>query len=88
MVLFGLVGGFGAVFNLLVFDQIRAWGRVCVYLAVVCLFAALWPLDRFLVTRTGRAKRLRVPVWAAVFAVGFFDQNPALDVAPSPSPHC
>jgi hypothetical protein len=76
MVLFALTGGFAGVFNVLVFDQIRAWGRISVYLAFVCLFAVLWPLDRFLVTRTGFARRLRYPVWAAVIALGFFDQTP------------
>src|SRR5206468_2739199 len=74
--LLATVGGFGAVFNHLVFDQVRCYNRVSVYLAFLCLFAALWWLDRFLLTRTGRARRLRYPVLAGVALVGFLDQTP------------
>jgi len=76
LVVFALIGGVGSVFNLLVFDQVRCHNRVSVYLAFVCLFAALWPLDRFLVTRAGWARRLRYPAVAGLVALGVADQTP------------
>jgi hypothetical protein len=76
MLLLATVGGFGAVFNHLVFDQVRCYNRISVYLAFVCLLAAMWWLDGFLLRRTGRARRLRLPALAAVLAVGFLDQTP------------
>jgi hypothetical protein len=71
-----VIGGFGAVFNEFVFDQVRCYNRVSVYLAFVCLFAALWWLDGFLLSRSGWARRLRLPVLVGVLLVGFFDQTP------------
>ena len=77
LVLLGTVGGFGSLFNLLVTAQIRAYNRVSVFLGFFCLFAVLWRVDRFLLTRTGhRAKRLRLPAFAALFLIGFLDQTP------------
>ncbi|HEY1191151.1 MAG TPA: hypothetical protein VGE74_26185 [Gemmata sp.] len=77
LVLLGTVGGFGSLFNLLVTAQIRAYNRVSVYIGFLCLFAALWWADRFLLTRTGRrAKRLRYPALAALLVLGYFDQTP------------
>jgi hypothetical protein len=78
IVLFCTVGGFGSVFNLLVFDQIRCLNRISVYLAFICLFAALWPLDRFLAMRTGWARRLRYPAIIGLTAVGIADQTPTM----------
>ena len=75
--LFAAIGGFGAVFNLLVFDQVRCYNRVSIYLAFICLFAVLWPLDRFLLTRTGWSRRLRYPAFAALAVIGIADQTPA-----------
>ena len=78
IVLLGTIGGFGAVFNLIVTAQIRAYNRISVFLAFLCLFAALWALDRFLLTRTDpRLRRLRYPAWAAVLLLGFLDQTPS-----------
>ncbi|MDB5306165.1 MAG: hypothetical protein JWO38_367 [Gemmataceae bacterium] len=76
IVLFATIGGFASLFNLLVFDQIRCPNRFSIYLAFVCLFAALWPVDRFLVTRTGWARWLRYPGAAALVALGIADQTP------------
>jgi hypothetical protein len=57
--------------------QIRAYNRICVFLAFLCLFIVFWWLDRFLLTRTGRlAKQARYPVFAAILLVGYFDQTP------------
>jgi hypothetical protein len=76
VLLLSMIGGFGAVFNQLVFDQVRCYNRISVYLAFLCLFAALWWLDGFLLSRAGWARGLRYPVLAGVFLVGFFDQTP------------
>jgi hypothetical protein len=81
MVLFALllatVGGFGSVFNLLVTAQIRGYNRISVFIALIALFASLWAVDRFLLTRTSpRARRLRYPAWGAILLLGFLDQTP------------
>lgn len=76
IILYATVGGFSSVFNLLVFDQVRCPNRLSIYLVFICLFAALWPLDRFLVTRTGWARRLRYPAIAAMALLGIIDQTP------------
>jgi hypothetical protein len=77
VVLFSLVGGLGSVFNFVFFTQVRCYNRFSVLLAFLCLVAVLWPLDRFLVTRTGRwARRARFPVLGLVAVVGFLDQTP------------
>jgi hypothetical protein len=75
--LYGTVGGFSSVFNLLVFDQVRCPNRISIYMAFVCLFAALLPVDRFLLSRTGRAKHLRYPAIAAIGILGVIDQTPS-----------
>lgn len=76
ILLFALMGGFGVVFNLLIFEQVRCYNRFSIYLAFLCLFAVLWPLDWFLITRTGWARRLRYPAVAALTALGIADQTP------------
>ena len=76
-VLLATIGGFGSVFNLLVTGQIRAYNRMGVFIAFLCLIAALWPLDRFLLTRRSpHAVRVRYATWAAVMLIGFLDQTP------------
>jgi hypothetical protein len=75
-ILLATLGGFGSVFNLLVTSSIRGYNRISVFIALLCLFASLWAIDRFLLTRTGGARRLRYPAWAAVLALGFLDQTP------------
>lgn len=77
LVLLATIGALGTLFNLLVTPQIRAYNRACVFLAVPALAAALWWLDRFTLTRTGaRARKLRLPVLAAVLVLGYLDQTP------------
>jgi hypothetical protein len=46
-VLLGVSGGFGAVFNFTVFPQIRAYNRVCVFIAFWCLLAVALLVDRW-----------------------------------------
>jgi len=75
--LLATIGGFGAIFNLLVTAQIRAYNRISVFIAFLCLFAALWAIDHFLLTRRHpRARLIRFGGWAAVFLIGFLDQTP------------
>lgn len=74
ILLFALVGGFGGVFSLLVFDQIRCLNRFSVYLAFLCLFAVLWPLDGFL---AGRPRWVRYGVAAGLTLGGVADQTPS-----------
>lgn len=76
ILLMSLVGGFGGVFNLLMFDQIRCYNRISVFLAFFCLFAVLWPVDRFLLMRTGWARRLRYPALVGLTILGITDQTP------------
>jgi hypothetical protein len=73
---FGTVGGLSSVFNLVIFDQIRCPNRISIYLAFLCLFAILWPLDRFLETRTGRVKQVRIPIIFGIALFGLWDQTP------------
>lgn len=73
ILLFSTIGGLGSLFNLLVIDQIRCLNRFSVYLAVLCLLAVLWPVDRFL---AGRSRRVRYGGAAALAAVGLADQTP------------
>jgi len=77
LVLLGTIGGFGPVFNLLVTASIRGYNRISVVIAFLCFLAALWAIDRFLLTRTTpRIRRLRYPAWATVLLLGLFDQTP------------
>lgn len=76
VLLLATVGGFGAVFNHLVFDQVRCYNRISVYLAFVCLLAALRWLDGRTLAWADRARRVRLPVLAAVLVGGFLDQTP------------
>jgi hypothetical protein len=76
-ILLATIGGFGSVFNLIVTSQIRAYNRISVFIAFLCLFAALWAIDRYLLTRPGpRASRIRYAAWAGLFLIGFLDQTP------------
>ena len=75
--LVGTLGGFGAVFNLLVSPQVRCYNRVSIFLAFLALVAAGWALD----WAAGRVARGRVrrehvlwPVAALLLAVGLWDQ--------------
>jgi hypothetical protein len=75
LVLLGSIGAFGPLFNQLVTPQIRAYNRISVFIAFLCLAAAVHCADRFFAARTGLlARQLRVPAFALLLAVGFFDQ--------------
>lgn len=75
--LLGSIGAFGSLFNQLVTPQIRAYNRLCVFLAVPVLAAGAYWLDRFTLTRTGaRAKHVRFAALAGALVLGWFDQTP------------
>jgi len=77
LVLLGTIGSFGSIFNLIVIADIRAYNRICVYIAFLCFFIVMWWLDRFLLTRTGQwARKARYPVFAAVLLFGYIDETP------------
>ena len=77
LVLLGTIGAFGSLFNLLVTPQIRAYNRICVFIAFPCFFIVFWWLDRFLLTRTGKMMRqARYPIFVLVLVSGYIDQTP------------
>ncbi|HEY3789742.1 MAG TPA: hypothetical protein VGL71_12850, partial [Urbifossiella sp.] len=76
MIAFATIGGFGSLFNFLIFNQVRCLNRISIYLAFICQFAALWPIDRYLASRTGWARRLRLPAIIMLAAIGIADQTP------------
>lgn len=75
-ILVGTVGGFGSVFNHIVFSQVRCYNRISVYIAFLCYFTVLWFLDQFFLSRTGWARWLRYPAFIGLIVVGIWDQSP------------
>lgn len=73
-VLLATVGGFGSLFSLLVTPDIRAWNRICPFIAFYALVAVAFGLDAVR-RRNGRAGWV---VAAVVLVVGLFDQVHAL----------
>jgi len=65
-ILLGTIGGFGSVFNLLITAQIRAYNRIGIFISFFCLVAALWSIDRFLITHP-RSITLRVALYPLAF---------------------
>ena len=78
IIVFATIGGIGAIFNLIIFDQVRCLNRFSIYLAFICQFAVLFKFDRFLVSRVGRARRVRVPAALAIAIFGIVDQTPSV----------
>ncbi len=73
--LLGTIGGFGAVFNLLVTPQVRCVNRISIFLAFLAVFAVCWAVDRYFRTRTGKVRRLHGPAFLALTVFGFWDQT-------------
>jgi phosphoglycerol transferase len=74
-VLLGMGGGLGALFNFLIYANIRAYNRISVYLAFFCLFAVVLVLDRFLAW--ARSRNLSIPAYslcAAGLVFGVWDE--------------
>ena len=70
LVLFGTVGGIGALFNHLVSPQVRAYCRVSIFLAFFGLLAALAAIDYFVAR-----PRWRWPLYLALGTLGVLDQT-------------
>jgi hypothetical protein len=68
-VLFCTDGGVGAIFNLMVTSQVRCHNRISIFLAFLALYAACRFLDHRL------PRRLRWPAFAALIALGVWDQT-------------
>jgi phosphoglycerol transferase len=73
-VLLATVGGFGSLFNLFVAPDIRAYNRICPFLAVFALLAVAAGLDAL----ARRRPRLGVTVAGIALLVGVWDQAQAL----------
>ena len=73
-ILIGTIGGFGAVFNQVVLNQVRCYNRISVYIGFLCYFATLWYIDRWFLSRTGWVRWLPVLsgalLWPLVVALG------------------
>jgi len=71
-VLFGTIGGFGALFALLVSPEIRGYARICVFIAFFSFLGIGHLLDRYFATQ----RRSRVYfVAACLLFLGIFDQT-------------
>jgi len=74
LVLLGTTGGFGSLFSLLVSPDIRAYNRVCPFIAFFAWVAVAMWLD----TVTPHARAWRAVLVLAVLAFGLWDQLGAL----------
>jgi phosphoglycerol transferase len=73
LVLLGTIGGFGSLFSLLISPEIRAYNRVCPFIAFFAWVAVAMWLDTFRPSRLWRAVIL-----LGVFVFGVWDQIGAL----------
>jgi hypothetical protein len=74
LVLLGTIGGFGSLFSLLVSPEIRAYNRVCPFIAFFAWVAVAAPLDAM----RSRPRPWRGLLVLAVLAFGIWDQIGAL----------
>jgi hypothetical protein len=74
LVLLGTIGGFGSLFSLLVSPEIRAYNRVCPFIAFFAWAAVAMWLDAV----KPRARPWRAVLVVAVLALGLWDQLGAL----------
>jgi phosphoglycerol transferase len=83
-VLVGTISGFGAIFNYALFDWIRAYNRISVYIAFFSLFAAAWLLEAAFRTyvHSTPAKVLYHSLLGVVLILGVLDVTSDLDVPP------
>lgn len=78
LVLLGTVGGFGMLFSLLINPQIRAYNRVSVFIAFVCLAAVAVALQWLqLRCATARSRTVFYAFLVLTLAFGVLDQSPA-----------
>ena len=71
----GMSGGFGAVFNQLITPQIRCYNRIVVYLAVLTTFAVCYSIDRLLDMRFVRFQKYRWLIFALLAIFAIWDQS-------------
>lgn len=79
--LLGTVGGFGAIFNLLVVPDIRAYNRISVFIAFFSFYALFSVVERvysrFAAGRGRTPERLFAAGLCALFVIGVLDQGAA-----------
>ena len=73
--LLATIGGFGAIFNLMISSQVRCYNRISIFIAFLALFIVCWGVDRFFDRRTGWARRCRWPVFLGMMMFGIWDQT-------------
>ncbi len=71
-ILLGTIGGFGSLFSLLITPEIRAWSRLCPFIAFFSLTAIAVAMDSLVSTR-----RRRIVSAAIVLVLGLADQRMA-----------
>ncbi|CAN7711084.1 sugar translocase [Pseudoduganella sp. LjRoot289] len=74
--LFGIIGGFGSLFTILVSDWVRGWNRISVYIAFASLLGLMLMLQGWMQGRAGR--RWLPPAGAlcgALIVFGLWDQS-------------
>jgi len=83
-VLVGTISGFGAIFNYLLFDWIRAYNRISIYIAFCSFFAAAWLLEAALrkYVHSTPAKVVYHSLLGVVLILGVLDVTSDLDVPP------
>jgi phosphoglycerol transferase len=80
LVLLGTVGGFGSLFNLLVSPEVRAYNRVCPFLAFYAWVSIGLLVDRLLAIRfLTRSAAAQLAVIAGIGGLGIWDQVGALE---------
>jgi phosphoglycerol transferase len=77
-ILLGSIGGLSSLFAYLVTPQLRAWGRISIFVAFFSLLAVLMAAESL----RGRRPRAWLGALAAVLVIGFLDQTSAAFVPP------
>ena len=80
-VLFGTVGGFGALFAIYVSPTIRGYNRLSIYVVFFALVALALFFQRFVKVRSGRAQVRFSAALVAVGGLAVLDQTPQLNYA-------
>lgn len=73
--LLGTIGGFGVLFALVVSDDIRAYNRVCAFLAFFSFFAVLLVLERIRIRLERLSRYLVYPLLALLLVGGLLDET-------------
>ncbi len=77
--LFAVVGGFGAVFSLLISPKIRAYNRISIFIAFLALFSCVVIIDKLIQMAKERkfikSNRVLMPFLLAIMMAGVLDQT-------------